>query len=89
MEETHQQIGSYTFDHWTTTVGGGVGASSYTTANLTNVTQNMNVYAVYKIMYTVRFYNTDGSTLLDTQYVEQGGTATYGGASGHGTYRLG
>ncbi len=43
------------------------------------VTGNQTYTASYIPTYTVRFYN--GSTLLDTQTVQQGGSATYGGAT--------
>ena len=51
------------------------------------VTGNQTYTAVYVPVYRVRFYN--GSTLLDTQNVREGGTAVYGGTtpvSSEGTY---
>ena len=43
------------------------------------VTGDQTYTASYIPTYTVRFYN--GTTLLDTQTVQQGGTATYGGTT--------
>lgn len=46
---------------------------------LNNVLANRNVYAIYTPSYQVRFYN--GSTLLETKRVPEGGNVTYTGTT--------
>ena len=45
------------------------------------ITGNTTFVAQYLPVYTVTFKNETGSTTLDTQFVVQGGTATYGGTT--------
>lgn len=62
----------YTFDKWVASVNGNEAA------DLTNVTQNMSVYAKYSSevrKYSVKFCDWDG-TLLEEQLVEYGRAAT-------------
>lgn len=72
------QYYTYTHDSWTTVAG-----DSSTKVNLSNITSNMNVYALYiktPITYTVKFYDENGTTLLYTATVNSGETAVYGSA---------
>lgn len=64
---------AYTHSGWSTTDGGSASASA-----LANVTADRTVYAAFSESvrkYTIRFY--DGETLLTTQEVAYGGTASY------------
>ena len=69
---------TYTFVGWYTAKEGG------TVDDLSNVVADRNVYASYSStvnQYTVTFYDENGETVLDTQTVDYGTAATYGGAT--------
>ena len=69
-EATAQYI--YTFAGWAAEAGGTVDASL-----LTGITSNVNAYAVYTAVriYTVTYYDDDGTTILSTETVEENSDA--------------
>lgn len=69
----------YTFAGWSLTNGGEIDSNA-----LTNVTEDRNVYAVYgedTRLYTVEFYNSDGTTLLESKQYEYNEKPVYNGST--------
>jgi hypothetical protein len=74
IEEPHKAdlLNTYEFDEWLKMTNNGV-------ASFENINASFDVYATYTttpIVYTVRFYNEDKTTLIDTKQVNGGSDIT-------------
>ena len=70
---------TYAFDNWYTST-----ANDAVVDDLSNVTENRNVYAKYTNTtnkYTVTFYDEDGSSILGTSTVDYGTNASFTGTT--------